>query len=230
MLLIGVMTESEIRKTTGGSTEWLDPSKWKACGRRPKPFLCRRREARHASRDLRRTRAASASRRPQRAPNRGSAKMRSENSSAAGWKLRASRTVALAQILELTPSEVDSALLALEAEGFVLRGKFSPDASETEWCDRRLLARIHRLTIHRLRAGNRSGVAGGFSRFLLAWQRASPATALKVPRASRPCSSCSTDMKCPRPPGNRKSRPYENNYTPAWLDQLCFTAASVGAG
>ena len=61
--------------------------------------------------------------------------------------------IALAQILELTPSEVDSALLALEAEGFVLRGKFSPDATEMEWCDRRLLARIHRLTtIHRLRA------------------------------------------------------------------------------
>ena len=43
-------------------------------------------------------------------------------------------------------------MLALEGEGFVLRGKFRPEATDQEWCDRRLLARIHRLTIDRLRA------------------------------------------------------------------------------
>src|SRR5207253_561542 len=58
----------------------------------------------------------------------------------------------LADTLVLQQSEIDAALLALESEGFVLRGKFHPDASEQEWCDRRLLARIHRLTIDRLRA------------------------------------------------------------------------------
>src|SRR5262249_19216713 len=58
----------------------------------------------------------------------------------------------LADILVLERSEIDAALLALEVEGFVLRGKFHPTAAEQEWCDRRLLARIHRLTIDRLRA------------------------------------------------------------------------------
>src|SRR5439155_9514877 len=56
----------------------------------------------------------------------------------------------LAELLCLSGSEIDQALLALEAEGFVLRGKFHPHTSELEWCERRLLARIHRLTINRL--------------------------------------------------------------------------------
>src|SRR5262249_17608092 len=58
----------------------------------------------------------------------------------------------LADALSLPKNEIDAALLALEAEGFVLRGRFHPGAAEQEWCDRRLLARIHRLTIDRLRA------------------------------------------------------------------------------
>src|ERR1043166_5869210 len=59
---------------------------------------------------------------------------------------------ALAKLLSLPATEIDKALLALEGEGFVLRGKFHADATELEWCERRLLARIHRRTIHRLRA------------------------------------------------------------------------------
>src|SRR4029453_19181457 len=51
----------------------------------------------------------------------------------------------LMDLLSLSRSEIDAAMLALEAEGFVLRGKFQPDATAQEWCDRRLLARIHRL-------------------------------------------------------------------------------------
>jgi hypothetical protein len=47
---------------------------------------------------------------------------------------------------------VDQALAQLEAEGQILRGRFTPDRrEELEWCHRRLLARIHRLTIGRLR-------------------------------------------------------------------------------
>src|SRR6058998_211697 len=53
-------------------------------------------------------------------------------------------------VLELSCSEIDAALLGLEAEGFILRGKFHPNGTQQEWCDRRLLARIHRLTIDRL--------------------------------------------------------------------------------
>jgi len=64
---------------------------------------------------------------------------------------------------------VDGALLALENEGRVLRGRFTAQA-DTEWCDRRLLARIHRYTLNRLRAEIEPVSAVDFVRFLLHWQ------------------------------------------------------------
>src|SRR5207302_472507 len=78
---------------------------------------------------------------------------------------------ALAEFFLLSQTDIDAALLALEAEGFVLRGRFHPSATELEWCDRRLLARIHRLTINRLRAEIQPVSPADFQRFLLAWQR-----------------------------------------------------------
>ena len=63
---------------------------------------------------------------------------------------------ALAEKLGLTESQVFAALEAVEASGAVMRGRFTPAAQSTsvvvvEWCDRRLLARIHRMTLDRLR-------------------------------------------------------------------------------
>src|SRR5207244_1215616 len=78
---------------------------------------------------------------------------------------------ALAGLFQLSQTEIDAGLLALEAEGFVLRGRFRPGAQELEWCDRRLLARIHRLTINRLRAEIQPVSPAEFQRFLVAWQR-----------------------------------------------------------
>ena len=58
----------------------------------------------------------------------------------------------------------------LEAQGRILRGRFTPGAAELEWCDRRLLARIHRYTLSRLRAEIEPVSAADFMRFLLHWQ------------------------------------------------------------
>ncbi|MGH7984543.1 MAG: DEAD/DEAH box helicase [Candidatus Udaeobacter sp.] len=81
-------------------------------------------------------------------------------------------TVAQLQtILSLSSSEIETGLLGLESEGFVLRGKFHHGTTEQEWCDRRLLARIHRLTIDRLRAEIQPVSVQDFYRFLFAWQR-----------------------------------------------------------
>jgi ATP-dependent Lhr-like helicase len=51
----------------------------------------------------------------------------------------------------LSTNDIETGLLRLEAEGFVIRGQFTPGGSETEWCARRLLARIHSYTLNRLR-------------------------------------------------------------------------------
>jgi ATP-dependent Lhr-like helicase len=69
---------------------------------------------------------------------------------------------------ELDIPDAQTALLALEAQGRILRGRFS--SHELQWCDRRLLARIHRYTLNKLRAEIEPVPAGEFLRFLLHWQ------------------------------------------------------------
>lgn len=79
----------------------------------------------------------------------------------------------LADALGVTERKADAALVALEGEGFVLRGSFTGCAAGVEWCERRLLARIHRYTLNRLRAEIRPVSQADFMRFLFAWQRVS---------------------------------------------------------
>ncbi|MFY9269273.1 MAG: DEAD/DEAH box helicase [Candidatus Manganitrophaceae bacterium] len=83
-------------------------------------------------------------------------------------------TAQLAADLGLNPDHVESALGALEAEGFVLRGRFIPEANETEWCARRLLARIHRLTLDRLRRQIEPAPVETFLQFLFQWHHLLP--------------------------------------------------------
>jgi ATP-dependent helicase Lhr and Lhr-like helicase len=80
----------------------------------------------------------------------------------------------LAGTLGIVEGDVDLALAALEREGVVLRGRFTPGAAVLEWCDRRLLARIHRYTLDRLRAEIEPVSAADFMRFLFRWQRVDP--------------------------------------------------------
>jgi ATP-dependent Lhr-like helicase len=93
--------------------------------------------------------------------------------------------------LAITETDATAALLTLESEGAVLRGHFSPRPPElsesripnsesrtVEWCDRRLLARIHRYTLNRLRAEIAPVSAADFMRFLFAWQHVEPSSRL----------------------------------------------------
>ena len=136
----------------------------------------------------------------------------------------------LADKLGLSRSETDAALLALEAEGFVLRGKFHPDAIEQEWCDRRLLARIHWLTIDRLRAEIQPVSPQDFYRFLLAWQRvdrehrAEGAEGLQsvleqLDGCDLPLAAWESAVLAAR----------VTEYDPEWLDRLCVSGR-VGWG
>src|SRR5262245_14253451 len=136
----------------------------------------------------------------------------------------------LADTLRLAKSELDAALLALESEGFVLRGKFRPDATGLEWCDRRLLARIHRLTLNRLRAEIQPVSIEDFQRFLLAWQRVSadhraegPGGLESVLGSLDGCEIAAAAWE----PEVLAAR--VKDYTPEWLDRLCLTGR-VGWG
>jgi ATP-dependent Lhr-like helicase len=91
----------------------------------------------------------------------------------------ASRMEVLGPVTErqLDIPEAQTALLALESQGRILRGRFSAD--ELQWCDRRLLARIHRYTLNRLRAEIQPVSAADFMRFLLHWQHVAGEDQLK---------------------------------------------------
>jgi len=84
----------------------------------------------------------------------------------------------LAELYGTSPSSIDTALHRIEAEGQILRGSFRPLATELEWCNRRLLARIHRLTLGRLRREIEPATPAQFMRFLLRWQHIASGTRL----------------------------------------------------
>jgi ATP-dependent Lhr-like helicase len=92
----------------------------------------------------------------------------------------------LATSLVLPRRDVENALVALQSEGFVLQGRFTPTlpaGAEVEWCERHLLARIHRYTLKRLRREIEPVEPRDFARFLFEWQRVGPASRVSGPDA-----------------------------------------------
>ncbi|MFL6352145.1 MAG: DEAD/DEAH box helicase [Bryobacteraceae bacterium] len=97
-----------------------------------------------------------------------------------GWmELTGPGTVSvLAEKLAFSAEAVESALLQLEAQGQVLRGHFRNTEGEIEWCNRRILARIHRATLGRLRREVEPVTAADFERFLQSWHHVAPGSQL----------------------------------------------------
>ena len=130
----------------------------------------------------------------------------------------------LAKSLLLPAGEIEAALLALETEGFILRGKFHPGAAELEWCDRRLLARIHRLTLNRLRAEIQPVSLQDFQRFLLTWQRVDPEHRAEGPDGVESVLELLDGMELPAAAWEPDVLALRvKDYAPQWLDQLCLT-------
>ncbi len=137
----------------------------------------------------------------------------------------------LATVLSLSASELEKSLLRLEASGVVLRGKFTdPVSQETEWCERRVLARIHRLTLGQLRKQIQSVTPAQFMNWLLRWQHVAPSTQLLGERGTLEAIRQLQGFEAPANSWERQIlKRRVADYDPAILDQLCLTGA-VGWG
>jgi ATP-dependent helicase Lhr and Lhr-like helicase len=130
---------------------------------------------------------------------------------------------ALAAPLGLAAADIAAALAALQAQGFALRGRFTPGAAEEEWCERRLLARIHRYTVKRLRAEIEPVAARDFLRFLLGWQRVTAEARMEGPDALEAVIGQLEGFEAPAGAWETEILPARlKGYEPAWLDDLCL--------
>jgi ATP-dependent helicase Lhr and Lhr-like helicase len=136
---------------------------------------------------------------------------------------------ALAAALALPAPRIDAALAALQAEGFALRGAFTPAAAPaSEWCERRLLARIHRYTVKRLRAQIEPVEARDFLRFLFEWQRVTPAGRMAGPDAVGAILAQLEGFEAPASAWETQILPNRiSEYEPAWLDEQCLAGRFV---
>ena len=132
----------------------------------------------------------------------------------------------LAVCLGIPAEKIDTALLGLESAGVVLRGQFtsgSVTADEIEWCDRVLLARIHRLTLGRMRKEIEPVSAVEFIKFLLAWQHVVPERRLHGRDGVLQVIQQLQGMELPAPAWERHVLPARvENYDPAELEHLCL--------
>jgi ATP-dependent helicase Lhr and Lhr-like helicase len=130
--------------------------------------------------------------------------------------------------LGLSSRAVEAALLALETGGVVLRGRFTAGADGIipEWCDRRLLARIHRLTIGRLRREIEPVAAADLLRFLFRWQNVHPGSQLHGREGIVHVIGKLQGLELPAPAWERDVLPARiARYSPVDLEQLCLSGA-----
>jgi ATP-dependent Lhr-like helicase len=171
-----------------------------------------------------------------------------------GWMSHLGPTTAsqLGEVLGIAGSEISGALLRMEASGTVLRGNFSgaavelrstgqPRAAvpsktvstetiEPEWCERRLLARIHRLTVATLRKQIEPVTAARFMQWLLRWQHVAAGTQVAGERGTLEVLRQLQGFEIPANAWERQVLARRIvDYDPKWLDQLCLTGA-VGWG
>jgi ATP-dependent Lhr-like helicase len=103
-------------------------------------------------------------------------------------------------------------------------------ADKTEWCERRLLARIHRLTVGTLRKQIEPVTAAQFMRWLMRWQHVVPGTQVAGERGTLEVLQQLQGFEIPANAWERQVLARRiADYDPKWLDQLCLTGA-VGWG
>ncbi|HEY0705624.1 MAG TPA: DEAD/DEAH box helicase, partial [Polyangia bacterium] len=139
----------------------------------------------------------------------------------------------LAQQLRLGIGDVEAALCQVEMAGAALRGRFLEssipasesllDPSTAHWCDRRLLARIHRRTLDRLRREIEPVSVSAFIRFLCDWQHIRPGAQLSGRDGLRMIIEQLQGFEAAAGAWEQEILPARLvDYEPAWLDELCL--------
>jgi len=147
--------------------------------------------------------------------------------------------VAIANSLGISTNSIDAALLALESEGSAMRGQFEAsapdstpsagdDAQTVQWCDRRLLARIHRYTVKRLRSEIEPVQARDYLRFAFDWQRITPAARMQGPDSVAAVLAQLEGFEAAAGAWETEILPARiAEYEPAWLDEQCLAGRIV---
>jgi ATP-dependent helicase Lhr and Lhr-like helicase len=148
-----------------------------------------------------------------------------------GWlQLLGPATAAhLANLIHLHPRSIHQALLAMEMQGLAMRGVFEyskPPADATieiEWCERRILQRIHRLTLGTLRKQVEPVTPAIFMRWLLDWHHLAPQTQLTGEEGVLAAIEQLEGFEAPAIEWERTLLPARvADYDPRWLDNLCL--------
>ncbi len=145
----------------------------------------------------------------------------------------------LARTINLEPAGIFQAFLTMETQGLLIRGTFeSPPADSTEgvadhdieWCERRVLQRIHRRTVATLRKQIEPVTPTVYMRWLLTWQHLAPQTQLTGEEGVFEALRQLEGFEAPAIEWERALLPSRvANYDPRWLDSLCLSGA-VGWG
>ncbi len=169
-----------------------------------------------------------------------------------GWIAHLGPTTAseISRLLGLPASEIENTLFRIETSGAILRGQFRPADSrpedrrtalartakggcpqvETEWCERRLLARIHRLTVAALRKQIEPVTASQFMSWLFRWQHIAPGTQVRGEHGTLEVIRQLQGFEIPASAWERFVLARRiSDYDPAHIDQLCLTG-TVGWG
>ena len=130
--------------------------------------------------------------------------------------------------LGLPRGQVESALAALQGEGSVFQGHVTPGLAETEWCERHLLARIHRYTLGRLRREIEPVEPRDFVRFLFEWQHVAGASRVSGPEALPAVLAQLEGFEAPASLWEAEVLPARvKDYASSWLDDLCTAGRTL---
>jgi ATP-dependent Lhr-like helicase len=130
--------------------------------------------------------------------------------------------------LNLPRAEIESALASLQTEGSVFQGHVTPGLADVEWCERHLLARIHRYTLKRLRREIEPVEPRDFVRFLFEWQHVAAASRVSGPEALPAVIAQLEGFEAPASLWEAEVLPARvKDYASSWLDDLCTSGRTM---